>query len=1252
MIQDRNPERVGAQGLVKTNVILNEFNHLNRLLNSHPGDQLGSRVVFHNLWMNYLLQHFCLITLHRPTEALFNIRQSDIDLNVLLAVISDKKVDAAHYYRLTILSSLLAQNIRNHVGYLSDLCTCALLPNETQLEIQHILNADHPVFFFLSKYGAIVRSTDAWATHRTGAFQSLQSNWYRSYSATQLREFGLDGWRTSIQLGHLEMAGFPFGKNSPVSPMSLVASYAGAFASLEKSLNIKDRRGLPTKSSGPIVQYLKDWRPIVEDHERAMRTVEAKKIKRLRASLKTNRLEGLRIGLDLLQKHAPALRALIKDPSSKENSLFKEHPSFNDITLVSSQFTTEIATQVVIEIEESKASDVLRIAAHNALSRSLRRTAKKHKLTIPDIGHVFIMPPSEAAPFLPGMMQASQQVQQIRLSLSDPLHPVHLHPELLAVLTVLLFSHVDSLNQLSSILSSAANSSCLLNTGVPILLRNSPDPDSSTLGISGVAATVLAKHPGALVNIRINSSPIVDDLLCQVYPQFFIAVIGARPLEILFSTIQMEYRLRYSGLARHMNSANGCLPGPYELQVALLTNKMPAINSVPSQIKHNSSKMRPPALTKQNTSQEPGPTVLSLEASESFMEEVRSFFWIKQQNGSSLPRSLLDVGEFLKEKLNNLNDREYFVEHAVSEYVLDLIMHGTAQKRDPAHSTVLTYLSAIVQPLIRTLSGTDLRLIEAEDFEQIFIEILSGGENQESIRRTAAQLVQFYKYLISYRDFEPYEFNELNEYLPQKERSGVANAATELEYRAALKWLEFQISALPTPFLSRTTLLRTLLQSRVALILLRASGCRMSEILNLRHKDLFIQQSKIILFIRTTQYGKPKTQAGRRIVEIVLDQALFEIVTLWISLEQQRLTNDLNKNSLIFCTLDDSHVRVLTLQIRACIIDAFFHGSGRRIWPHLLRHTKAAEKIIEVSSQLHRSKPNQIYPLIRRLKELSVELGHAQIHTSTTNYFHLPWWLTSLESSDINRALTPAQLSLLSHKSTEAIYKTAKRSASISKDMLGQTDVAELSTVDKILMIETNAASLTRRLGSKKAHLLNSASIMKMSHLDMLIGHDQESATIQKLCSLYGLTPVEMQQLLNAVSDVASKTGIHLLDRSACIANGRFLPRPHLSQHKDFLNFIKILDETDITKRDLLSLLFERNFHATKNAVYSKGHISELYELRKHLESLGLPDIISVVTDPQAQMLCMSETSPNLLPHLAWILGLNMIVMLTHRPNT
>lgn len=149
------------------------------------------------------------------------------------------------------------------------------------------------------------------------------------------------------------------------------------------------------------------------------------------------------------------------------------------------------------------------------------------------------------------------------------------------------------------------------------------------------------------------------------------------------------------------------------------------------------------------------------------------------------------------------------------------------------------------------------------------------------------------------------------------------------------------------------------IRNRALLAVLYRGGLRISEALALERRDLNSAACTL-----TVRHGK-----GDRHRTIGMDPAAFGLVARWLD-ERKRI--GLSRPSVVFCTLDGrplqaSYVRGLLPRL------ARKAGIEKRVHPHGLRHTCAAELAIE----------GVPVPLIQQ------QLGHASLHTTTVYLRHI-----------------------------------------------------------------------------------------------------------------------------------------------------------------------------------------------------------------------------------------------------------------------
>jgi site-specific recombinase XerD len=149
------------------------------------------------------------------------------------------------------------------------------------------------------------------------------------------------------------------------------------------------------------------------------------------------------------------------------------------------------------------------------------------------------------------------------------------------------------------------------------------------------------------------------------------------------------------------------------------------------------------------------------------------------------------------------------------------------------------------------------------------------------------------------------------------------------------------------------------MRNRALLAVLYRGGLRISEALALERRDLHAAACTL-----TVRHGK-----GNRHHTIGMDPAAFGLVARWLD-ERRRL--GLHRPSVVFCTLDGRPLQ--TSYVRAFLPRlARKAGIEKRVHPHGLRHTCAAELAIE----------GVPVPLIQQ------QLGHASLHTTTVYLRHI-----------------------------------------------------------------------------------------------------------------------------------------------------------------------------------------------------------------------------------------------------------------------
>lgn len=1256
--------RVGSQVLPKQDRIRAGFRRLHAGLNITKQKILKweSRefVPYHNRLVEYVLSHFCFITTHRPTEAIFEVARGDMDLDLRICVISDKKVDAAHIHRLTALSEKLTLQLRAFQDHLAALLEQAAIPQELRDALENALAGKEGLFFFISEDGKPLRKIEAWSQRWPEEWQGLPTNWHRHFMATHLREAGAAPAFVHLQMGHLESAGFLFSDASALSPSRFAEGLAAALSSIESLLDFRIRRGLePTRSSCPV-EPPRSWTAKKRAHEKALRKFEIARKLAIRSMRHNNQADGLALGLRLLSPICPDLAERIRTlPKGRY-----EPEALPNAELDKLRISVDQANQFMEALEDEPAQPIHRVCAHLQISRAIRRLRRAYKLKCADIGMPYAYSPAEPTPFFPGMMVATAQKRRLRHAFLEQARVLReQEPHLFLALMATLFEGISSGEELMAVLKRDDANSLVDIAGPQLLLHTEGAATSGgeafpiVTGIGGAAALGFATitRPPTL------SPPDSAQLSTALHSRFG-TILGhcqpAEALSVLLEITEIANRLEYSGLSRFTCSPKGCSPARRDIQEALLTGSLVGVAEVPAQVlAHIGPEVRHPSEGVIQTSQSSTHLKTKKDA-----QRFLSHLW---RNWSASAYSGQGVGEIyikgLRLSLQNFCDSivvgdHLLIEHAVAYFALDIALHGTPERKDPAPSTIHTYVTSIASDLIDQLAGLNLLDIDSESLTDVYLDILREVTNPSSAARKAAQLLRFHRLLEKRFGLEPVDHHAFGDYLSVSERSVTADSITSAEYDAARKWLSASIEAEGPIPLAGSDWRRQRRIARLALDLLYWTGARISEIALLRHSDIFLESGHIVIFIRPHRHRRSKTRAARRRVQLQSRDAEQVCIELqrWIDGERQRLGGDRRPGHLLFPGLNDPDESCGVNQVRRLISEAFGHGAGRHCWPHLLRHHFAFERVmVEIARAIAtaHATPESLVDIDRRLKAIATCIGHTVITTTSSCYLHLPWLLRSIESRSLAQDWGRKEIFAATNLTLGNVDKLGQREANQADSERFLFATPGGSWPDRVLI--RNAKILVRT--RKPPHLSPvpvPLSRISLVNLERLLRVSDGPRDLERIGALYGLSSGDVSALLCAINELEQLTGYGLLSLEG--SRPRIVPR-----RIEDLGVGTLLEQLDGSPPDELhkvGFLFRRCYGSRAAARENQlvGDENFVLELDKVLTSHGVQEIklgyVPPSTRRQRSQMTLGFTSEDgVTPfdHLVWLMAICAVFVMS-----
>ncbi|MGQ0622097.1 MAG: tyrosine-type recombinase/integrase [Panacagrimonas sp.] len=1133
--------RVGTRGLVRADVLQRGIRQIYQRLDfkaASGSSEFQQLVDEHNQLVNAALFHFCLIALARPTNSLFELTRFDIDLAGRMAVVWDKQVDAAHLFRLVFITEALARQTEALIAHLEALSTDPRMPDWFRRYARDAVEGSAPLFQFIDPIGEKLRGdVETWRTFWPEAWAPLSEhlpNFFRHAGATYLRESGVPGWVVSLQLGHLEAACWPLGSSSAVRLTRVATDFAERAAPYESTLGLRCRLGRGTSIPTKRVRPLRAWDSEIEDAAKRRREVEHERALQLRASQAATREAAEQIGRTLLGEHFPALLATIDKTKASDDPRPAERVEFRH----------EHAVQLTQLIEQLDQRPAIRVSVHNQICEQIRATANKLKLQLADINLIHVAPQPEPTPLFPRMMEARDQVLEIRGRLHHKHTPVPLSALTRAVIALTCIARIQDRARILSVLRNARSARLLPAHGLHLVVPAEPavptNSNEETLeGLQGAAAVALAGFSkNAAAREPINEQTI-SQALARELPDLLPGASATNAFHLLLRTVRVANILELPGVVRHAISDRGSVGASAALQLAWMQGKTPpaAVSESEAQasdhIDDRSESDPPPAHN---------PKAFRTRLSKALSLEERPEPGKGEKKGSiAVTRDDMRARlVLLKQELptNPIN-----IEYALVVWSIELIDNGTPLRKKPEPSTISTYVRAIHEEVLSLFKENDLRSLEPDDFSSRYLAIVEAGVDEASNSRTAAQLIHFHRFLERRFGLERADLADLAIFTAIGDRQVTADASSDAEYEKTRAWMARGITISGPRRLRGHRRRRRWVISKQIFSLLYATGMRLKEAALLRHSDIALCGSDAIVFVRPSYYRKLKTRAARRVLDLraMMRPEDLEEFRRWTETERRRLGSDLRPNSLLFASVEDPRVHTKPSVIRTSIRRAFEGAGCRSLWPHLLRHGWVHRHVISAWSEASEFDDPGGWSAHRRLQNVSLQIGHAQLATTISCYFHCPWWLLAAsqnDSAEVNRNILPV-LANLEQRTVDQLKLRAPR-----KRVGQQLGEAGHSWTGRILARSCQLAATTEPSAIQSDFSDFTDEVLDLAELDLMLRQSNSSEEFAQLGWIVGLTKKDVDAIEVGISALADRTSVRLLSRSTRLNNLARTPPP------------------------------------------------------------------------------------------------------------
>lgn len=1172
-------DRIGTHALVRLDVLQRGVRQIHQRLDfkaASVNSGFQQLVEEHNQLVSATLFHFCLIALARPANCLFELTRFDFDLAGYMSVLWDKQVDAAHLFRLDFLTDGLARQTAALIAHIEALSADRRMPEWFRRYARDAIEGSAPLFQFIdSTRDQLVGDVETWRTLWPEAWRPLSEhlpNFFRHAGATYLREVGVPGWVVSLQLGHLEAACWPLGSSSALHVNRVATAFAERATHYESMLGLRCRlgrgKGIPTKRVRP----LRDWGKEIEGAAKRRREVEKERALQLSATQAVTKESAEQLGRQLLNDHFPALLAAI-DRARRSTDLM---PSDRI------EFRHEHAVHLTQLIDKLNQRPAVRVSVHNQICGHIRATAESLKLELADINLIHVAPQPDPTPLFPRMMEAREQVHELRIRLHPNNIQVPLSALTRAVITLACVARIQEPDRILSSLRNARSARLLPANGLHLVVPANPavpaHSNEETLeGVQGAAAVALAGFSKNAAAEEPISEQTISRALANDLPDLFPGGSEAQAFHLLMKTIEVANILELPGVVRHAISDRGSVGASAALQLALLRGEAPS--ATPSS--ENAEKS-------DDIDVQSEPAELLGCCSKSFITRLTKALSLEErlepgkgEKKGSVAVTLNEMRAKLVLLAQQLQKDPLSVAYALVLWSIDMINKGTPLRKTPEPSTVSTYVRAIHRELIALFADDDLRTLEPDDFSSRYLAIVEAGAEADvaSNRRTAAQLIHFHRFLERHFGLERADLADLAIFTAVADRQVTADAASEAEYQRARAWMARGIATVGSQRLRGHRRRRRWIISKQVLSLLNATGLRMKEAVLLRHSDVAICGNRMVVFVRPSYYRKLKTRSARRMLDLgaMMDAGDLQEFRRWTETERRRLGNDLRPNSLLFASVEDPRVHTQPSVIRASIKRAF-QGSGcRSLWPHLLRHGWVHRQVVSVWSKDGKSNDLGSWSTHRRLQHISLQIGHAQLATTISCYFHCPWWLlatTQDDTAEVNRNVLPV-LAGLEQRTVDQLKLRAPR-----KRLAQQLGEVAQSWTSRILARSCQLAAATKSGEFQSEFSDLTDEVLDLSELDLMLRHSSGSEEFAQLSWVFGLTPEDVDALEGGISRLADHTSVRLLPRATRLNNLARTPPPRRLSDSLASSSLARLELVTEGELELLVSLFQSVVHA------------------------------------------------------------------------
>lgn len=1256
---------IGSAGLVRQKFARQMCRSVSAPLHAgipdRPNREGASRV--HNLMVAHVSAMLLSVVGHRPTDALSHLTLNDFDLVNHGAVLQDKRTDIAHCVRIVGLGQKVSQQIEAYVSHLLQLRDSGVLGRRGSRWIRGALEGTAPLLFALSDSTIPETLTISRIKEQLpGPWREVPYNWGRHYIASIGRTLGVSPEILAIQLGHYESVGYPFGPDSPLSPIEFLGLVNPALDELFRHQGWKIRTGFGRKrrwhddwaSVGPP----RSWEADLNQHSALIRRQRAEIRSHYQASLRNVRDSAEEMAIEETRKIDPSLADLLacrlREQRKKRHALQGQKTGDEPVvgeTLPERPGTIESRTEDVLNLLEaleskSGANRALHIAAVNAVSRTLRWASNTgiYRGYVPGFWHRAAR--LEPTPFLVGHMQAVRQVQLLRCVVDRSIEGRALYDDRAmclgtVALGLIVYGGIDRKETLIAMLSEKTEV-----YGIPAI----PDalvvlcPDGTSIGLRQRAALLYAAwrcHPFSEGDHGLKQ---IEAAFARILPG--VAFTVDKLVENLCETIAVHHRYERSGLANlALDPARGAIPLPrHRLRKLLgLETEEPVADQ-----SGDFQSLAPPPTSQSEVHQQ--------------YRQINAI-WPNKKHDIKLSRT----GEVVEIDRREKPSRKLRIYHELLEMSLDpswsrltrtlagwlaweLVRGNPEGGRFRNYGDVYTWFTEVAK---RIVDGYDpaVESMDPEVMETAYLIALERAALTNQ-RRIGWAILRYHSYLVQQHGVSPIDTTDISA-LTRLDESGLAVDA-DLMLPEEIGFVEHLLrdSAYPkrSVLAEQNVDFRLLRQSHALFAGISITGARYGEIADLRNRDLLNVDDRSYILIRPTARRRLKTRNARRIIPLSekSDQKTATAFLDWVRAERGAgILKALNDP--IFSDFDGSEVAGdAALHLRKCYKTL---SSNLGLHNHHLRHSALNDlhlrlllgiSLQDLTDAKHDHSHSAPALLPRDLARHIRTYGHGRPRVSIRHYMHLPWAFSLRSQHIAGGSLDARFLAGSLNISVPAGYKRLERGQSAGKShcrIVGDA-IRQLIRPDEV----GQRPHAARPQIDLSPHLRQ----LRLSRCVHLISCGNEPSDVAQSC---GVSDLEMDALNEHALQLADQTGIGLLPGIPRATNINSVP-PRWYGDSTELQRLWLLAEAGGEDAEIIrQIATDWYAHASRS---DRAHIRLPESSVLALRELVRDDFeIETRPDPAGRVLLTvhlrspSSNNRSLNHVLAWVLAISWLVIRT-----